>query len=113
MLLKPVLPVFEYIINYNYIVTVVCINKDKVELQCNGKCHLKKELAKSSEQENSTKSKESKTNKILEVLFLNNIYIIHFENYNYSYASTINYYYSNLYTYLKGATVFHPPLLTA
>jgi hypothetical protein len=33
-------------INYDYISKVLCINKDKPELKCNGKCHLMKELAK-------------------------------------------------------------------
>jgi hypothetical protein len=36
----------DYAINYDYISKVLCINKDKPELKCNGKCHLMKELAK-------------------------------------------------------------------
>ncbi len=46
MLLKPILPVIEYAINYDYISKVLCVNKEKPKLQCNGKCHLTKELAK-------------------------------------------------------------------
>ncbi len=42
-----VFPYIEYIINYNYISEVLCINKDKPEKHCNGKCHLKKQLEKS------------------------------------------------------------------
>jgi hypothetical protein len=43
---KPIFPVMDYAINYDYISKVLCINKDKPELKCNGKCHLMKELAK-------------------------------------------------------------------
>ena len=43
--LQSVIPYFEYIFNYEYISKVLCINKNKVELNCNGKCHLKKQLS--------------------------------------------------------------------
>jgi hypothetical protein len=46
--LKPILPVIDYIVNYDYISNVLCENKAKPELKCNGKCHLIKELAKAS-----------------------------------------------------------------
>ena len=49
MFLKPILPVLEYVVNYDYIVNELCENKLKPELKCNGKCHLTKELAKASE----------------------------------------------------------------
>ncbi len=46
MLVKPVWPVVEYISKYDYIISVLCENKDKPELECNGKCYLSKQLAK-------------------------------------------------------------------
>ena len=42
----PAIPVIDYIIHYKYISQELCINKDKPELHCNGKCHLKKEIKK-------------------------------------------------------------------
>lgn len=51
MLVKPLWPVAEYVVNYNYISTVLCVNKEKPQLQCNGKCYLAKQLEKSSEQD--------------------------------------------------------------
>jgi hypothetical protein len=33
-----------YQLNIDYIVETYCINTDKPELQCNGKCHLAKQL---------------------------------------------------------------------
>ena len=42
--LKPILPVVDYVINYEYISKVLCENKAKPQLKCNGKCHLKKSM---------------------------------------------------------------------
>lgn len=39
-MLRPVLPVFDYIVNQDYIAEYLCINKDKPMLNCNGKCYL-------------------------------------------------------------------------
>lgn len=36
--------VLYYQLNIDYIIETYCINKDKPELQCNGKCHLAKQL---------------------------------------------------------------------
>lgn len=38
--------IVDFNINQDYIAEVLCINKDKPEMKCNGKCHLKKELKK-------------------------------------------------------------------
>ncbi|MCK5908299.1 MAG: hypothetical protein KAG37_11930 [Flavobacteriales bacterium] len=37
------MPVFNYIANYEYISQELCENKDKPELECNGKCYLIKQ----------------------------------------------------------------------
>lgn len=52
ILLKPAVPVADFIFNYGYIIAELCINRDKPELDCKGKCYLKKELAEASEKEN-------------------------------------------------------------
>jgi len=36
--------VLYYELNIDYIIETYCINKDKPTLQCNGKCHLAKQL---------------------------------------------------------------------
>ncbi|TMU56463.1 hypothetical protein [Flagellimonas algicola] len=51
MLVRPLWPIVEYVVNYNYIATVLCENKEKPQLQCNGKCYLAKQLEKSSGQD--------------------------------------------------------------
>lgn len=45
-MVKPVLPIIEYYANYDYIATVLCENRDKPYLECNGKCYLEKQLNK-------------------------------------------------------------------
>lgn len=62
MLTKPLWPVMDYVGNYNYIVTILCENRDQPELECNGKCHLSKEIAKeASDEDKNPLSKSSKT----------------------------------------------------
>ncbi len=56
---KPIIPLLEYVAFYDYIKNELCINKDKPILQCNGKCFLKKELAKASESENGKDKKHT------------------------------------------------------
>lgn len=50
----------EYAINYDYIVKVLCENKEKPEVACNGKCHLKKELANASDSETPASQNDKK-----------------------------------------------------
>ena len=45
-MLRPIMPVLNYYIDYDYIVAELCENKSKPELKCNGKCHLAKEIKK-------------------------------------------------------------------
>ena len=48
--MRPLLPLLEYAVNYKQISTEFCINKANLEMSCNGKCYLMKELAKNSDQ---------------------------------------------------------------
>jgi hypothetical protein len=41
----------NYEINKEYISKVLCVNKSKPKMHCNGKCHLKKELSKAEKRE--------------------------------------------------------------
>ncbi|MFC4097707.1 hypothetical protein [Euzebyella saccharophila] len=51
MFAKPLLPVVDYFQNYDYIVKVLCENKEKPMLECNGKCYLSKLLAEEADDE--------------------------------------------------------------
>ena len=89
---------------------MLCENKAKPELKCNGKCHLMKELAKASEDEkpiNSDKKNNSKQE--VEVLFFQDIKSLVTEQIYFQNKTSINNNYSNLYFHLNSCTVFHPP----
>lgn len=55
----------DYEMNYEFISQVLCVNKDKPELQCNGKCHLVKEMAKTEKPEN----RGDRNNEVLRLSF--------------------------------------------
>lgn len=108
MLLKPVVPVFQYALNYEYISEVLCINKEKPEMHCNGKCHLMKELAKASENEKPISDKKSQHSEI-EILFIEEL-----QSFDFSLTFDLdshknNSVYSNLYYHINSHQIFHPP----
>ncbi len=78
-MVKPLWPVAEYIANYDYIVNVLCENKDKPMLNCDGKCYLAKQLAKESEEnsKNPFGEKQSKV-EIQTVVFFQSLLQIDF-----------------------------------
>ena len=51
-----VLIVGQFIVNQDLIAEELCENKDKPEMECNGKCYLKKELEKDEERKTDEKS---------------------------------------------------------
>lgn len=59
-ILRPVLPIVEYALNKDYIAKNLCVNRDKPKSCCQGKCHLKKELAKSDTSEDAQEKNSSK-----------------------------------------------------
>ena len=46
---RVIIPLIDYTLNFNYIITELCEQKGEVENTCLGKCHLSKELKKQSE----------------------------------------------------------------
>ena len=109
LLLKPVVPFLEYAVNYDYITQVLCENKAAPELECNGKCHLMKELAKASENEKPLSS-HKKAMSESEVLFFQEF------KQNVVFSSTPSYivisnFYFNNYSHLLVDTSYRPPTL--
>lgn len=110
ILLKPVFPVLEYVVNYDYISKVLCINKEKPKLECNGKCHLMKELAKASDTSDSLPSNKKTVSPMQEVLFFHEINSLSFLSLRFIEKNQLNIDYSNLYSYLNGNAIFRPPI---
>lgn len=52
------LPFVEYALHRDYIAQNLCENRDTPELQCNGKCHLQKEVQQQEKKEQQEGSKE-------------------------------------------------------
>ncbi|KFF27896.1 hypothetical protein [Chryseobacterium vrystaatense] len=52
--LRPVLPLVNYAVNYDYIVKNLCEKKDVPQSTCKGKCYVSKELAKTEKQSNNS-----------------------------------------------------------
>ncbi|MGN7865250.1 hypothetical protein [Chryseobacterium sp. 22458] len=53
---RPVLPLVNYAVNYDYIVKNLCEKRDIPQSTCKGKCYVKKELAKTEKQSNSSQT---------------------------------------------------------
>lgn len=110
LLLKPVLPVFEYALNYQYITNELCENRDNFVMGCNGKCYLMKELAKASETE-----KPLSTDKKHLVSETNDLFFADFQNYEFTPFTAPTpigkYTYTNLYAHLAESSAFHPPTI--
>lgn len=109
MFLKPLFPVLEYVVNYEYISKVLCVNKAKPMMHCNGKCHLMKELAKASDSEKPISSDKKGNAPILDVIFFEEIKSFESMRFCFGTKEKINQGYSNLYFYLNSDSVFHPP----
>jgi hypothetical protein len=109
MLIKPMLPVVEYVVNYEYISKVLCENKSKPKMNCNGKCHLMKEMAKASENEKPISDKKIVTQEF-EILFFEEIQSFQINTYFLNIESTLNAKYNNQYFHLSNDLIFHPPI---
>lgn len=111
ILAKPILPLVDYWVNYDYIANELCENKAKPEMHCDGKCHLKKELAKAVEDEKSASSSDKKntSKQEVELLFFENKILQLSKVFLTSTSKEVNNHYQNLYGYLTAHAVFHPP----
>ncbi|PHQ56811.1 MAG: hypothetical protein COC16_02345 [Lutibacter sp.] len=55
-MVRPLIPIIEYHANYDYIANVLCENRDRPFLECNGKCYLEKQLKKAGHDNHNHKS---------------------------------------------------------
>lgn len=109
LVLKPLVPMLDYVVNYDYISKVLCINKAKPQLHCNGKCYLGKELAKSSQEDSSTSSKtKNGTQKIVD--FYIPIEVSSIQTLGKEFFTQTFPVYKKTYSYLFLKRLFKPPL---
>jgi len=114
LFLKPVFPFIEYVVNYEYITKSLCVNKEKPQMQCNGKCHLMKELAKAAETEKPISSdKKINAKQFVEELFFQDLTALINQPVYTLHKQRVASNYSNLYCYEVDHFVFHPPTFIA
>lgn len=49
-MIQPIMPLIEYQVNKGYVARVLCENRNKPDLACNGKFYLQKQLKESQEE---------------------------------------------------------------
>lgn len=109
VLFRPIFPVVDYVVNYDYISKVLCENKAKPQMKCNGKCQLMKEMAKASESEKPLSQDKKAAIQESEILFIQQLSSFEIYFLPISLQKTINLNYTNLYCYNTIESVFHPP----
>lgn len=109
VLFRPIFPVVDYVVNYDYISKVLCENKTKPQMKCNGKCQLMKEMAKASEREKPLSQDKKAAIQESEILFIQQLSSFEIYFLPISLQKTINLNYTNLYCYNTIEWVFHPP----
>ncbi|AZA92039.1 Uncharacterised protein [Chryseobacterium nakagawai] len=105
---RPVLPLVNYAVNYDYIVKNLCENRKVPQSTCKGKCYVEKELAKTEKQSNS-----SQTVKIagLDVFLSNEILSFLEHKYIEPRIEAPGSYYFDLHSSDYFSRIFHPPLV--
>lgn len=105
--------VLYYQLNIDYIIETYCVNKEEPELQCNGKCHLAKQLQVVSNQTSNTDSNaivNVLAESFIPVYFQSNTIQQQFDQ-CFDCITVRNYNYSNLYAFHLEALLYKPPIV--
>lgn len=108
---RPLIPILDYVVNYQYIVEELCENREKPEMLCNGKCYLAKEMAKTAEE-----SQPSKDNTKIAIVKLVDVFIsekqIRFIKTNeFTFEEKVEFAYQNLYSFYYTSKPIKPPIV--
>lgn len=100
----------DFIVNQQEIASKLCENKAKPKLQCNGKCHLKKQLAKidNSEKKEDKKQQSNQSVKVEDVFF-NSLENSSSSFHTFKYKTKKTYTYLNLYHFQLNQNLKVPP----
>jgi len=87
-----------------------CSNKSKPELKCNGKCHLNKDVEKTSESNKPLQSEKSENRNFpIEILFYQETKVVNPFVYYLAENKNISSFYLNRYNAIFTTKLFHPP----
>jgi len=112
MLIKPLWPLAEYAVNYDYIVENLCENKDTPSLHCAGKCYLAKQLAKESEGNDKNPFEGKRVN--VEIQYISSFHPLLVLESDNEYDSTVQNNYKGIQTLIPGlytTDIAQPPEL--
>nr|WP_246223785.1 hypothetical protein [Fulvivirga kasyanovii] len=96
----------DYEVNKDFIAKVLCINRDKPELKCNGKCYLAKKLKKAKKQQEDQNAELQQVSFTLAVTALTTFAFSSFIEEPLKHYGEVN----NLYHFHFFASIFHPPI---
>lgn len=102
--IRPVLPLVNYAVNYDYIVKNVCIQRDIQNSNCKGKCFLGKELAKTEKQSTSQVVKIS----VLDLFISHDIFSL--ANCFSFLEKLVSSEYTSFHHFSYSFRIFHPPI---
>lgn len=97
----------QYQLNKDFIAANLCENKAKPQMQCEGKCHLKKQIEKNSDTPNPSGEKSNVKISLSEFFLENNTHTFDIAAGTCTFAPG---HYSNTYAHLYFSSIFHPPL---
>lgn len=105
-MLRPITPLVEYIVYEDYIAEFLCINKDKIELECNGKCYLMERLNEQNDQKQQNLPRIA-----LEEYPIGFVELLSFspEEEEKDHISKTPSFYNNNYSFIFSSSGFHPP----
>jgi hypothetical protein len=109
MLMAPIFFV-NYELRKDYIIKNYCVNKNRPEMHCDGKCYLAKQIQKA-EQEDEKQATNNFISKLLslEVVQKNPLFSNYFPAKSFREKSIQNFQYKNRISYLHAFSFFHPP----
>lgn len=105
----------NFYLNQKEIAAIECENKDRPEMNCNGKCYLAKQLEKADNELADKKEKQEHSISILKLVetsvFVEN-WKLKFEVPAFNIEEELaSYYYSSSYNLLLKSDIFHPPTI--
>lgn len=107
--IRPILPLINYAVNYDYIVDNLCENKAKPEIMCNGKCYVSKQLARSN-QEQSTQNSQKITAPTIDVFLTTEEFKFFVSDISFAHSHSISTFCTDFYNSILYTNIFHPPL---
>lgn len=97
-------------LNLNEIIQKYCVNKDKPEFKCNGKCQLAQQLQETSNENDDNSKALSVLQESFLPVFISKNQVYTFTNNSEFTLKKTTYSYTNRYFYLHNSASFKPPI---